>query len=49
MRAVDLEDRWDFEWDVIHINVGLHDLKYVNDREKLDMENGQLVADRAGV
>ena len=44
MRAVDLEDRWDFEWDVIHINVGLHDLKYVNDREKLDMENGQLVA-----
>lgn len=25
----ELELGWDFEWDVIHFNVGLHDLKYV--------------------
>lgn len=43
MRAPDLTGRWDFDWDVIHVNVGLHDLKYVNDRGKLDLENGELV------
>ena len=30
---------WNFEWDVIHFNVGLHDLKYLNNR-KLDKEYG---------
>lgn len=30
---------WDFEWDIIHFNVGLHDLKYLHDR-KLDKVNG---------
>jgi len=44
MRAPDLTGRWDFDWDVIHVNVGLHDLKYVNDLGKLDFENGALVA-----
>lgn len=24
-----LEGGWDFEWDIIHFNVGLHDLKYL--------------------
>ena len=39
----DLKDGWDFEWNVIHFNVGLHDLKYVVDR-KLDKENGTQVS-----
>jgi len=39
----DLKHGWDFEWDVIHFNVGLHDLKYVVDR-KLDKENGKQVS-----
>lgn len=43
MRAPNLEEHWDFDWDVIHVNVGLHDLKYINDRNKLDLENGELV------
>ena len=34
-----LEEPWDFQWDVIHFNVGLHDLKYLLDG-KLDKENG---------
>lgn len=34
---------WNFEWDVIHFNVGLHDLKYLKD-EKLDKENGKQVS-----
>lgn len=38
-----LEQHWDFSWDVIHFNVGLHDLKYVKGR-KLDKENGKLVS-----
>ena len=37
-----MADAWDFEWDVIHFNVGLHDLKYVVDG-KLDKVNGQQV------
>ena len=47
MRAPGLIDRWDFEWDVIHINVGLHDLKYVNEKGNRNVENGKLVADVA--
>ena len=42
MRNVDLNDPWTFEWDVIHFNVGLHDLKYVTGK-KLDKENGKQV------
>ena len=38
----DLKDGWDFDWDVIHFNVGLHDLKYLYNR-KLDKENGEQV------
>jgi hypothetical protein len=33
------QEGWDFSWDLIHFNVGLHDLKYVVDG-KLDKENG---------
>lgn len=38
-----LKQGWNFEWDVIHFNVGLHDLKYVLDG-KLDKENGTQVS-----
>lgn len=34
---------WDFDWDVIHFNVGLHDLKYLKDG-KLNIENGKQVS-----
>ncbi|PQV50204.1 lysophospholipase L1-like esterase [Jejuia pallidilutea] len=37
-----LKGGWDFTWDVIHFNVGLHDLKYVKNG-KLDRDNGKLV------
>ncbi|MDV7139180.1 SGNH/GDSL hydrolase family protein [Maribacter sp. TH_r10] len=37
-----LKGGWDFDWDVIHFNVGLHDLKYVKNG-KLDLENGKQV------
>ncbi|WP_339732358.1 SGNH/GDSL hydrolase family protein [uncultured Gimesia sp.] len=40
MRDKDLKGHWDFDWDVIHFNVGLHDLKYVKGR-KLDRVNGK--------
>jgi hypothetical protein len=36
------KDGWDFQWDLIHFNVGLHDLKYILNG-KLDKENGQQV------
>jgi hypothetical protein len=39
----ELEGYWDFQWDVIHFNVGLHDLKYVREG-KLDLENGVQVS-----
>ncbi len=42
MRDARVEGRWTFEWDVIHFNVGLHDLKYVVGR-KLDKVNGKQV------
>jgi hypothetical protein len=38
-----LKGGWDFDWDVIHFNVGLHDLKYLKDG-KLDLENGKQVS-----
>lgn len=37
-----LEGGWDFDWDVIHFNVGLHDLKYIKNG-KLDKVNGRQV------
>ncbi len=46
MRDPELAGHWSFEWDVIHFNVGLHDLKYVVDtgkRVKLDKKNGTQV------
>lgn len=38
-----LKDGWTFSWDVIHFNVGLHDLKYVYNG-KLDKEKGKQVS-----
>jgi arylsulfatase A-like enzyme/lysophospholipase L1-like esterase len=38
-----LKDPWDFQWDVIHFNVGLHDLKYVVDGNKLNKAEGKQV------
>lgn len=38
-----LKGGWDFTWDVIHFNVGLHDLKYLKDG-KLDAVNGKQVS-----
>ncbi|MEI6865323.1 SGNH/GDSL hydrolase family protein [Flavicella sp.] len=37
-----LKEGWKFDWDVIHFNVGLHDLKYVK-KGKLDKINGKQV------
>lgn len=39
MRASGLKGHWDFEWDAVHFNVGLHDLKYTANG-KLDKKNG---------
>lgn len=38
-----LKEGWNFEWDLIHFNVGLHDLKYVVG-SKLDKVNGKQVS-----
>ncbi len=38
-----LPQGWNFEWDIINFNVGLHDLKYVVDG-KLDKQNGTQVS-----
>lgn len=38
-----LPQGWNFEWDIIHFNVGLHDLKYVING-KLDKQNGTQVS-----
>jgi hypothetical protein len=38
-----LKGGWDFEWDAIHFNVGLHDLKYLANK-KLDKKNGTQVS-----
>jgi hypothetical protein len=42
MRDPHLSDPWDFTWDAIHFNVGLHDFKYVVGGA-LDKVNGQQV------
>ncbi|MBU2950868.1 SGNH/GDSL hydrolase family protein [Tamlana agarivorans] len=38
-----LKEGWSFSWDVIHFNVGLHDLKYLYNR-KLNKEKGEQVS-----
>jgi arylsulfatase A-like enzyme len=43
MEDPSLPDHWDFPWDVIHFNVGLHDLKYVVEGSTLDKDNGTQV------
>ena len=43
MENKSLDKPWSFQWDVIHFNVGLHDLKYVTNG-KLDLENGKQVS-----
>jgi hypothetical protein len=43
MRDPALEGHWAFSWDVIHFNVGLHDLKFVSDKGKLDKAKGSRV------
>jgi len=37
-----LKGAWAFSWDIIHFNVGLHDLKYIHNK-KLDKVNGKRV------
>lgn len=44
MRNPKLDGHWTHQWDVIQVNVGLHDLKYVVNRSKLDKENGKQVS-----
>jgi hypothetical protein len=44
MRDNKLEGHWNFEWNIIHFNVGLHDLKYVAGGGKLDKKNGKQVS-----
>ena len=39
-----MRSHWDFEWDIIHFNIGLHDLKYVVAGAKLDKVNGKQVS-----
>lgn len=38
-----LKGGWDFEWDLIHFNVGLHDIKYMSSKG-MDKENGKIVS-----
>ena len=38
-----LEEGWNFKWNLIHFNVGLHDLKYLKGRH-LDKTNGTQVS-----
>lgn len=42
-----LKGGWDFKWDLIHFNVGLHDLKYIKKGAGLDKKNGTIVSDIA--
>ena len=47
MQDSSLSDHWSFKWDVIHFNVGLHDLKYLKGRQ-LDKANGKQVTSIEG-
>lgn len=40
MRNLELSNPWNFQWDVMVFNTGMHDLKYLNGR-KLDTANGK--------
>lgn len=42
MRNPQLVDPWSFDWDVIHFNVGLHDVKYSRNGQ-LDKKSGKQV------
>ena len=42
MTDTSLDDPWNFQWDVIQFNVGLHDLKYL-DGKKMDKHKGKQV------
>lgn len=42
-----LEEGWDFEWDLIHFNVGLHDLKYLKGKN-LNKKEGVQVSSISG-
>jgi hypothetical protein len=42
MQNTAIANAWSFNWNVIHFNVGLHDLKYLKNR-KLDKANGKQV------
>ncbi len=44
MRDRDLDRPWLFKWDVIHFNVGLHDLKYVTAEGEYNTEKGTRVS-----
>ena len=44
MRDGKLDKPWTHQWDVIHFNVGLHDLKYVVQGKGMDKENGTQVS-----
>ncbi len=46
MQNEKLDKPWTHKWDVIHFNVGLHDLKYTIDGQ-LDKENGKQVSSTA--
>lgn len=39
-----LDGHWAHDWNVIQVNVGLHDLKYVVNKSKLDKVNGKQVS-----
>lgn len=38
-----MAEYWSFKWDVIHFNVGLHDLKYLDENGKYDAVKGKQV------
>jgi len=42
MRNKKNKGHWTFDWNIIHFNIGLHDLKYIAGK-KLDIKNGKQV------
>lgn len=38
-----MDPHWDFKFDIIQFNVGLHDLKYLDEDRKLNLEEGKQV------
>ena len=39
-----MAEYWNFKWDVIHFNVGLHDIRYLDKQGNYDTEKGKLVS-----